>query len=83
MKKPVTYTLLVAAAIQTSLSSAQAGAYNFGGNCPSQGAWTQMALQQTQQIAAAVRQLKDNPGLQRNHQCGGQFTSGHCDARYP
>jgi hypothetical protein len=61
MKKTVTYTLLVAAALQATLPSAQAGAYNFGGNCPSQGAWTQMALQQTQQIAAAVRQLKDNP----------------------
>jgi len=41
--------------------TANAGPYNFGGNCPSQGAWTQMALQQTQQIASAIRQLKDNP----------------------
>ena len=39
----------------------QAGNYSFGGNCPSQGAWTQMALQQSQEIASAVRQLKDNP----------------------
>jgi hypothetical protein len=61
MKKAVTYTLLVAAALQNGMPSAEAGPYNFGGNCPSQGAWTQMALQQTQQISAAVRQLKDNP----------------------
>lgn len=39
----------------------QAGDYSFGGGCPSQGAWTQMALSQTQSIAGIVRQLKDNP----------------------
>lgn len=41
--------------------TAQAGIYSLGGNCPTQGAWTQMALQQSQNIAQAIQQLKDNP----------------------
>jgi hypothetical protein len=42
-------------------TTANAGTYALGGNCPTQGAWTQMALQQSNQIAQAIRQLKDNP----------------------
>lgn len=43
-----------------SSTHAHAGAYNFGGNCPSQGAWTQQALQQTEIIKDAISKLKDN-----------------------
>ena len=60
MKLSIPSILLVTAAIPFG-TPAIAGPYNFGGSCPSQGAWTQMALQQTRQISAAVRQLKDNP----------------------
>jgi hypothetical protein len=52
---------LLIALFALSTTSAHAGAYNFGGNCPSQGAWTQQALQQTGIIKDAIRKLKDNP----------------------
>ena len=35
--------------------------YSFGGSCPSQGAWTQMALAQTKTIQSVIEKLKDNP----------------------
>lgn len=35
--------------------------YSFGGSCPSQGAWTQMALAQTKSIYSVIERLKDNP----------------------
>ena len=54
-------TTLFLALTALASTSAHAGAYNFGGNCPSQGAWTQQALQQTDVIKDAVRKLKDNP----------------------
>jgi hypothetical protein len=56
-------TVLMSSALLASIHSpsAQAGVYSFGGSCPSQGAWTQMALQQTQAISDVVRQLKDDP----------------------
>ncbi len=57
--RPTPLILLALTTLNTSV--AHAGAYNFGGNCPSQGAWTQAALQQTQIISDAVRKLKDNP----------------------
>jgi hypothetical protein len=60
MKLRPTPTLLVALLALAS-TSAHAGAYNFGGSCPSQGAWTQQALQQTDVIKDAIRKLKDNP----------------------
>lgn len=46
---------------QATLPPAYAGDYSFGGACPSQGAWTQMALSQAQSIAGIVQQLKNNP----------------------
>ncbi len=55
------HTPIVIALAALASSSAQAGAYNFGGNCPSQGAWTQAALQQTAVIKDAIQKLKDNP----------------------
>jgi len=58
-KRPTPLLLIALTALAST--SAHAGAYNFGGNCPSQGAWTQAALQQTQVIGDAVRKLKDNP----------------------
>ena len=60
MNKRHTPILLIALAALIS-TSAHAGAYNFGGNCPSQGAWTQAALQQTSVIKDAIQKLKDNP----------------------
>ncbi len=60
MKPPLKPTLILALTAMAA-TSAHAGAYNFGGNCPSQGAWTQQALQQTSVIKDAVRKLKDNP----------------------
>ncbi len=39
-----------------------ANVYGFGGGaCPSQGAWTQSALRQTETISGIVRDLRDNP----------------------
>ena len=38
-KSPFAIALIALATVST----AHAGAYNFGGNCPSQGAWTQQA----------------------------------------
>ena len=60
MKLRPTPALLIAMFALAS-TSAHAGAYNFGGSCPSQGAWTQQALQQTDVIKDAIRKLKDNP----------------------
>ena len=60
MKKPLFYPVLLAI-LASQTVSASASVYSFGGNCPSQGAWTQMALAQSQQIASAVQQLKNNP----------------------
>jgi len=55
------HTTLFIALTALATTSAHAGAYNFGGNCPSQGAWTQEALQQTDLIKNAILKLKDNP----------------------
>jgi hypothetical protein len=56
------HTPLFMAAIAGLLPTmAFGGSYSLGGNCPSQGAWTQMALQQAKDIATAIRQLKDIP----------------------
>jgi len=60
MKLRPCHTLFIALSALAS-TSAFAGSYNFGGNCPSQGAWTQQALDQTSVIKDAVRKLKDNP----------------------
>ena len=59
MIKPFCHTLLLAIAAPSLV--AHAGVYSFGGSCPTQGAWTQMAIQQSGLIADAVRQLRDNP----------------------
>ncbi|MBS1959789.1 MAG: hypothetical protein JST80_09980 [Bdellovibrionales bacterium] len=61
MITPIRTPIAVAIAMGLVPNLASAGVYNLGGSCPSQGAWTQMALQQSQQIAQAIRQLKDNP----------------------
>src|SRR5690606_4298115 len=58
IQNPASFYLAVAGMLP---SLASASVYSLGGNCPSQGAWTQMALQQSREIATAIRQLKDSP----------------------
>ena len=59
MNRKVVYSLALTLALQNT--AAQAGVYSFGGSCPTQGSWTQMALQQSASIAAAIEQIKNNP----------------------
>ena len=56
-------------------STSNAGEYSFGGGCPSQGAWTQIALSQTQSITAVVNQLKNNPACKGIESVLGDLTT--------
>ncbi len=52
---------LICATQIVQIPTAHAGLYSFGGSCTFQGAWTQAALAQSQQVYAAIEALKNNP----------------------
>lgn len=55
-------TCLAQAGIEGEGQAPRSGSiYNFGGACPSQGQWTQMALDSTKRIEGIVQSIKDDP----------------------